>query len=213
MGDVVNVKIIEEANILFDILPYVISVLCAVIAGLASWIVAHKQAENSIKELDQKYRLEFEQYKKQDLYEMRKKVIFKALTLFDDYISWLTVEGVKPTRKEDCSNSKFTFKTREVYNELCVTVENQKLVELFNQIFFGNTPYFLDKVAEFRKEARKELGLSNIEFPKGAAFISKISTDDLTEKEAQQKVNSNIAPNKLQLKNLRLKMKIKSSKH
>lgn len=187
MGDVVTVKIIEEANILFDILPYIISVLCALIAGFASWFVAHNQAQNSIKELDQKYRLEFEQYQKQDLYEMRKKVIFKALTLFDDYISWLTVDGDKPTRKEDCSNSKFTFKTREVYNELCVTVENQKLVELFNQIFFGNTPYFLDKVAEFRKEARKELGLSNIEFPKGAAFISKISTDDLTEKENNKK--------------------------
>ena len=213
MEEIINVKIIEESNIIFAFLPYVTSLICAIIAGFVSWFIAHKQANAAIKELDEKYKLDFEEYKKQDLYEMRKKVIFKALTLFDDYISWLTVGGEKPTRKEDCSNAKFTFQTREVYNELCVTVENQKLVELFNDIFFGNTPCFLDKVAEFRKEARNELGLSNIEFPKDTAFISKISTDDLAEKEAQQKANANKASNKLQIKRLRLKMDIKSSKH
>ena len=213
MSEIVNVKIIEETNIIFDVLPYITSLVCAIIAGFISWFVAHKQAKNAIKELEKKYKLDFEQYKKQDLYEIRKKVIFKALTLFDDYISWLTIDNRKPTRKQDCSNAKFTFQAREVYNELCVTVENQKLVELFNQIFFGNTPYFLDKVADFRKEARKELGLSNIEFPQSTAFISKISTDDLTEKETQQKANLNRSSNKLQIKSLKLKMDIKSSKH
>ena len=136
-----------------------------------------------INELHQKYKLDLEQYKAQDLYEIRKEVIFKALTLFDDYKSWLTIDGIKPIRKQDCSNAKFTFLAREVYNELCVTVSNQRLVELFNEIFFVNSPCFFGKVAEFREESRKELGLPCIEFPESTAFISKVSTDDLTEEE------------------------------
>ena len=185
MEEIINVKIIEETTLVFEILPYIVSVLCAVIAGLASWLVTHKQTKSAINELDQKYKLDLEQYKAQDLYETRKKVIFKALTLFDDYISWLTIDGEKPVRKQDCSNADFTFLAREVYNELCVTVENQRLIELFNEIFFGYSPYFLGKVAEFRKESRKELGLTNIEFPESTAFISKVSAEDLMMKEKQ----------------------------
>ena len=181
MENVLNVKLIEEANKLFVVLPYITSLACAIIAGFISWFVAHKQANSAIKELEKKYKLDFEQYQKQDLYEMRKQVIFKALTLFDDYVSWLTIDGSKPIRNLNCSNAKFTFQARTVYNELCVTVDNEKLVTLFNDIFFGNTNCFLGKLSEFRREARKELGLSQIEFPSGTAFILKVSADDLTE--------------------------------
>ena len=183
MEEIINIKIIEDTSLFLKILPYITSVVCALIAGLISWILAYKQTKSAIKELDQKYKLDLEQYKAQDLYEIRKTVIFKALTLFDDYISWLTVDGRKPVRKPDCSNADFTFLAREVYNELCVTVANQRLVELFNEIFFGHSPCFLGKVAEFRKESRKELELSDIEFPESTAFISKVCTEDLTKKE------------------------------
>ena len=181
MEEIQHVKIIAEMTGLFNLLPYITSVICAIIAGWVSWLVAHKQTKNAINELDQKYKLDLEQYKAQDLYEARKSTIFKALTLFDDYISWLTVDNQKPIRKQNCSTAKFTFLAREVYNELCVTIENQRLVELFNDIFFGESPYVIGKVADFRKEARRELGLTTIEFPNSTAFISKVSAADLKE--------------------------------
>ena len=173
----------KGSSAFLDILPYIISVICALVSGFVSWLIAHNQSKHAIEELEKKYKLDYEQYKNQGIYEIRKKVIFRALTFFDDYISWLTVDGEKPIRKQDCSTHKFTVEAREIYNELCVTVENQELINSFNKMVCTMTKLEISEIEKFRKEARKELGLSEIDFPENTVFICRVSTDDLGEKE------------------------------
>lgn len=169
-----------------EVLITIISSSATVLVALIGIITVAIQARNSKKELEKKFNLEFQQYKNQDLYEIQKKVVFKALSLIDDYVSWLKIDGKKPIRKLDCSTSEFTFQAREIYNELCLTVKNEKLVNLFSELLFSKGGIPLGKISDFRKEARKELDLPEIAFPKETAFISQVSTDDLATREQQQ---------------------------
>ena len=52
-------------------LPYIVSVLCAAIAGFASYAVARKQAKEDLKKLEKQYELDIEKERKK--FEMEKE--------------------------------------------------------------------------------------------------------------------------------------------
>lgn len=52
-------------------LPYIISVLCALISGVASYCVARKQAKSYIKKLEKQFALDLE--KERELFKMEKE--------------------------------------------------------------------------------------------------------------------------------------------
>jgi len=171
----------------FIVVHYSIVIPCitAVLSALVSICIANKNAKKEIRKLEKQYELDFQKHIQHNMYDVKMKAIFKALTFLDDFYSWLTIDGEKPIRK-DVSILELTLRARECYNELCLTCDNEKLIKSFNDILFKKEKIgFLYELSEFKEFAREELKLSQIQFDSNVCFISKISTDDLSYKETK----------------------------
>lgn len=166
----------------YDILMPIVS---AILSAFVSVHISNKNAKKEIQKLEAQYELDFKEYIRHNMYDIKMKAIFKALTFLDDFYSWLTVDGEKPIRK-DASTLDLTLRARECYNDLCLTCDNAKLIKSFNTILFKKEILSLKELSEFRQLAREELQLSTIEMDAEVSFISRISSDDLREKESQE---------------------------
>lgn len=163
----------------------IVPCITAVLSAIVSIHIANKNAKKEMKKLEKQYELNFQEYVQHNMYDIKMKAIFKTLTFLDNYHSWLTIDGKKPIRK-DTSTLELTLCARECYNELCLTCDNEKLIETFNKILFREKKGgFLSELSEFRKIARDELQLSQIQMDSNVSFISQVSTDDLFYRESQ----------------------------
>ena len=72
-----------------------------------------------------------------------------------------------------------TLECRFCYENLCVTVKNKTILELFLSIVLGQTTDVMVSLNKFRNLSRKELKLDTIKFNEKAVFLSLISTEDL----------------------------------
>ena len=161
----------------------IIPIVTAILSSIVSIVIANRNAKKEFKKLEAQYSLDFEKHIRNNTYDTKTKAIFKALTFLDNYYSWLTIEGDKPIRK-DTSTLELTLSARECYNELCLTCDNDKLIKSFNNILFNKeNGSVLSELSEFRKCAREELNLSNIEMDSNVCFIFRISTADLSANE------------------------------
>lgn len=154
-----------------DILPYLISILLAILSSIVSIAISRLQYKN-----------ELANYKKQNIYDIKKTAIIDALAFIDEYCSWLTIDnGIKPHRriiKED----ELTFVARKCYNELSLFVDDGEMLKVFLDIVINKDGNIFTKIIQFKKMARKELGMNNIEFDMDRIFIAQVSTKDLSNK-------------------------------
>ena len=157
-----------------DVLPYIVSALLAVSSAAVSIWIARMQCKNEINN-----------YRKQNLYDLKREAILDALSLINDYYSWLTYEHM-PIRKKEISPESLTFEARVCYERLCLSVENPSLLNSFLEVIFTKSDQPLALINGFRNEARKELGLNKIELDSDRIFISKLSTTDLNHKKSKE---------------------------
>lgn len=64
-------EIVQQGFQINTYLPYIVSVLCAIIAGFASYAVARKQAKADLKKLEKQHELDIE--KEREKFEMEKE--------------------------------------------------------------------------------------------------------------------------------------------
>ena len=144
----------------------------ALLTCIFSFIIMKRQI---IKELDAKQKF--------TLYEIKKETIFDVLTFLDTYYSWLDTN--EKTIRENITTEELTLNGRKYYNKLCVTVNSQRLVDIFNELMFCNPQHPILLINEFREEARKELGLSKIKLSEDHIFIARIGTIPLKSHESK----------------------------
>ena len=115
-------------------------------------------------------------------YEKRQESIRDALSFLDSFCSWLTYNsGIEPVRGPIKTQEEMTIEARKCYEQLCVSVENKRLIELFLDIILNKCDVF-QGFLEFRELARHELGLKSIKLDKDNIFLSIISTEVLKAK-------------------------------
>lgn len=79
------------------------------------------------------------EYKSKELLEIKKNVIFNSLSLIDIYISWMTIDdGKEVAERKDITKKELTEMGRKCYNELCLTCNNEELINLFLEIMFDD---------------------------------------------------------------------------
>lgn len=113
-------------------------------------------------------------------YKMKQEAILKALNFLDTYCSYLNFPN-KPTPERDTSydSTKMTLEARECYAQLCVSVNNKKILDEFLNIVMGYNNYVFRSLYIFRNLSRKELGLHKISFDNDSIFLSTVSSKDL----------------------------------
>ena len=182
--DIICLTILKGANIMsfwesfgIAIIPAIIT---AVIGALVSFWCANKQSRSEINKIEAEHQKHLESYKKQLVYDVKKEAILESLTVIDVYLSWLNYDDNShiPCR-ESTTPLEITIKARHCFNNLCVTCERERLINLFAEIFFKKRSDVLHYYVEYRNEAREELGINKISFNEEVIFLSKISTNDL----------------------------------
>ena len=68
---------------------------------------------------------------------------------------------------------------RKCYNELCLTCNNEELINLFLEIMFDDKSNIFVAYSKYRNAARKELGLKEIDFDKDKVFIGRLATKNM----------------------------------
>ena len=124
-------------------------------------------------------------YVKNQIFDMKKEALLSALTVMDDYLSWLDYYDSNDNRfpnpmRRDITPLELTMRARESYNKLCVTCDNSALLSSFLEIIFGERRNVCEEYNKFRAAARKELGLSSFEFDSNRVFLSLVSTSNLS---------------------------------
>ena len=72
-------------------------------------------------------------YSRQRIFDVKKDALLSSLVFLDDYLSWLDFsasgrkELIVPERRA-MSSLGMTVAARECYNKLCVTCDNEKLI-------------------------------------------------------------------------------------
>ena len=124
------------------------------------------------------------EFKRKEVYKIKEAVILQSLNYIDDYISWLTIDdGKNLSERKMVENPEFTIKGREIYNELCVTCKNRKLILSFSEILFDKNKNIFVEFIEYRKLARKELGLKKIKFDVNTVHLARIATNNMNNKQ------------------------------
>ena len=158
------------------------AIITAVLGAIVSFVCASKQNKMEIQNIETEYNKQLESHKNQLVYEIKKEAIFESLTVIDLYLSWLNYgDNSHIPCRESTTPLEITVKGRACFNQLCVTCESEKLINLFGEILFKSHSDVLKYYSEYRNEARKELGISKINFDEDVVFLSKISTSDLGE--------------------------------
>lgn len=124
-------------------------------------------------------------YVKNQIFDIKKEALLSALTVMDDYLSWLDYydsndNPISSPMRHDITPLELTMRARESYNKLCVTCDNSALLSSFLEIIFGERKNVCEEYNKFRAAARKELGLSNFEFDSKRVFLSLVSTSALS---------------------------------
>lgn len=128
------------------------------------------------------YQFSIREFKNKEVYRVKEQAIIKSLNYIDDYISWLNiVENHDKQQRKSINNPEFTIAGREIFNELCVTCKNSRLILLFSEIILEAESDIFSKFSCYRNLARKELGLKHIQFSKDYVYFSCISTKDLSQ--------------------------------
>lgn len=181
------------------------SIFCALLASIVSIILARKNAKNEMNKLKEEFNLKSMVIQRENIYQIKKEAIFKALTTVDTYFSWLNLSEIVPIRK-DTTTAALTEEVRDCYNRLCVTCKNATLLETFLDCFFGDSKdgkIPLELYNKFRNEARKELGLESLPLNTERIFLSVVSTAALLAKSPPQDAKSHgqpTSPNRQPLK-------------
>ena len=170
---------------MIDWVTLVSAIIVALITSFTSYLLAYKNNKKEIEKIKKQLDANINELKQGELYIIKKQAIFNSLDLIDTYISWLTLNNgennVVPERI-DITPLELTQMGRKCYNELCLTCDNSKLLELFLEIVFNSESNIFVNYAEYRNLAREELGLNKIEFYKDRVFISRISTINIENK-------------------------------
>ena len=160
-----------------------ISLIPALITAIVAYFVAIKQNKNEILKIEKQVKSNLLEYKDKGLLEIKKVAIFNSLSLIDDYISWTTIDdGRQVSERKNITTLELTELGRRCLNELCLTCDNEELINLFLAILFdngdksGNT---FENYAKYRNVARKELGLKEINFDLDRVFIGRLSTKNM----------------------------------
>lgn len=161
----------------------IISITVAIISACANYHLARIKTLEEIKKVQQL-----------NVYQIRNEAILQALNFLDLYCSWLTFDERVPIR-ESTTETKLTKAARKCYNRLCITCENQPLIDAFLDCVLGkkDTPsHVMELYNTFRNEARKELGLKGLNLDMDRVFISVVSTKDLSTLSARPAIQSDI---------------------
>lgn len=141
-----------------------IAIICSCIVAISSLITTYITLHNR----------SLEKYKK------KQDAILGALQFLDTYCSFLRYPSeIVPERDTSYNANKMTLECRFCYENLCVTVKNKTILELFLSIVLGQTTDVMVSLNKFRNLSRKELKLDTIKFNEKAVFLSLISTEDL----------------------------------
>lgn len=124
-------------------------------------------------------------YSRQRIFDVKKDALLSSLVFLDDYLSWLdfSVPGRKeliaPERRA-MSSLGMTVAARECYNKLCVTCDNEKLINVFLDIIFNTSDKSIcEKYNDYRQCVRRELKLKKIQFNTDRVFLSVVSSTAL----------------------------------
>lgn len=158
------------------------AVAVAIIGGIITYICAKNQNKVEIEKIEAEHKKQLDSYRKQIIYDIKKEAIFESLTVIDLYLSWLNYDNnlIIPCR-QPTTLLDITTRARQCFNNLCITCDSEKLINLFGEIFFKEHSNVLHYYSEYRNEARKELGMNEIKFSQEVIFLGKISTKDLEE--------------------------------
>lgn len=153
--------------------------IAAVISGFVSYSCAKAQNKSEIEKIEINQKKQLESDTKLSIYNIKKEAIFESLTIIDIYLSWLKFNNNLIPCRQDTTILDITVKARQCFNNLCLTCSNEKLINLFGEIFFKKDSNILQSYAKYRNEARIELEMERIQFNEDVIFISRISTKDL----------------------------------
>ena len=160
-----------------------ISLIPALITAILAYFVAVKQNKNEILKIEKQVESNLLEYKDKELLEIKKVAIFNSLSLIDDFISWLTIDdGQQVAERKSITSLELTELGRKCLNELCLTCDNEELINLFLAILFDNgdkSGNVFENYAKYRNVARKELGLKEINFDLDRVFIGRLSTKNM----------------------------------
>ena len=165
------VHIAEDGVSIVDYLPYVISIL-SILSTLVITII----------QFSHNYKL----HKKNTSFDIKKEAILEALDFLDTYISWLDMDSEVAPVREHTNTTQLTIKSRKIYNKLCITCNNKKVIESFMNMICPDLKdeekfYVFKKYDEFRNECRKELGIDTIKLPKEKGYVNYVNTRALNE--------------------------------
>lgn len=160
-----------------------ISLIPALITAILAYFVAVKQNKNEILKIEKQVESNLLEYKDKELLEIKKVAIFNSLSLIDDFISWLTIDdGQQVAERKSITSLELTELGRKCLNELCLTCDNEELINLFLAILFDSDDEkgnIFENYARYRNVARKELGLKEINFNLDRVFIGRLSTKNM----------------------------------
>lgn len=157
-----------------------IAVIPALVTAIITYFVAIKQNKNEAIKVEKQVENNLLEYKSKELLEIKKNAIFNSLSLIDIYISWMTIDdGKQVAERKDVTKNELTEMGRKCYNELCLTCNNEELINLFLGIMFGDKSNIFVAYSKYRNAARKELELREIGFDKDKVFIGRLSTPNM----------------------------------
>ena len=162
-----------------------ISLIPAIFTAVVAYFIAVKQNKNEISKIEKQVESNLLEYKDKGLLEIKKVAIFNSLSLIDDFISWSTIDdGQQVSERKNITPLELTELGRKCLNELCLTCDNEELINLFLTILFDNNKSskhvnIFENYAKYRNVARKELGLKEINFDLDKVFIGRLATKNM----------------------------------
>ncbi len=160
------------------------ALITAILSFVSAWLLSFKQTQNSIQQIKQQVEQNLVEHKRKELLEIKKTAILNSLSLIDQFFSWSTIDDGKivPARR-NITVLDLTESGRKCLNELCLTCDSKELIDLFFELITKEDRNPFVVYSEFRKAARKELGLKEIDFDLNNIFIGRLATPDLAKKE------------------------------
>ena len=149
-----------------------VAVSCCAITAIASVLTTGLSLRNRAKEK----------------YKIKQDAILRALHFLNAYYSYLDYprRGIVPQRDKSYDSTKMTLEGRKCYENLCVSVDNNEILETFLSIVLGTSDDTVKSLNTFRNLSRKELGLKEVQYSKDSVFLLVISTRALQEKEKKE---------------------------
>ena len=97
--------------------PCTASIICALIAGIASYISSCQHSRTEMAKLKEEFHLELKRSQHENRYQIKQDAIIRALSLLDIYYSWQNLSEIVPARKKT-TVTDLTEQARDCYNRL-----------------------------------------------------------------------------------------------